>query len=221
MGEGACTYLVDKVGKHISEDLMLRQNNELRYRPLAGDPDETLQVADVLDITDDVSLGAPKHAHPAPKTSPEIQNTLHWIQNTLNDDEGTTMVGLKDEETESRRALMPEFNGCQVTFVYETEKKWVVKFHLRYQVNLGNFDPTTLRSGEIGHDIIGPQSIVSVETTNNDPSVLMFSGDRFWEPMEASAVTGINWVFPSAYAERFVKALHRAITLCGGKASAF
>jgi len=221
MGEGACTYLVDKVGKHISEDLMLGQNSELRYRPLAGDPDETLQVADVLDITDDVLLGTPKHGHPAPKTSPEIQKTLHWIQNTLKDDEGTTMVGLKDQETESRRALMPEFNGCQVTFVYETEKEYVVKSHLRYQVNLGKFDPTTLKSGEIGHDIIGPQSIVSVETTDNDPSVLMFSGDRLWEPMEASAVTGITWLFPSAYAERFVKALHRAITLCGGKTSAF
>ena len=36
MSEGECVYMWDRVGKHISEDLMLRQNNELRYCPLAG-----------------------------------------------------------------------------------------------------------------------------------------------------------------------------------------
>ena len=73
-----------------AEDWMVRQDNELRYRPLAGDT-RVLHVADILDITDDVLLGAPKHPHPAPKTSPEIQKTLHWIQNTLDDDEGKTL----------------------------------------------------------------------------------------------------------------------------------
>ncbi len=85
MAENECMYLLGKVGKHISEDLMVRQDNELRYRPLAGTETDA-QVADVLDITDDVLLGAPKHPHPAPKTSPEILKTLHWIQNTLNDE---------------------------------------------------------------------------------------------------------------------------------------
>ncbi len=101
MSDG-CIYMLDKVGKHIDADLMVRQDKELRYRPLAGYPD-SLQVADVLDIMDDESLGAPKHPHPAPKTSPEILKTLRWIQNTLDDGEGNTLYPGKNEETDISR----------------------------------------------------------------------------------------------------------------------
>jgi hypothetical protein len=217
MGEGECTYLVDKVGKHISEDLMLRQNNELRYRPLAGDQDEALQVADILDITDDVLLGAPKRPHPSPKTSPEIQKTLHWIQNTLDDEESKTYYG----KAETRVNLMPQMNGCQVTFVYETMDDWKLTYRMRNNVNLRDLDPTSLTSNVISHDAVGPVSMVRVHTTDKAQSVSLSINDLGWEPALVIPATDLNWELPSDYAERFVKALHRAITLCGGKASAF
>jgi hypothetical protein len=205
-----CVYMSNRVGKHIE---MYRQGNELRYR-FAG-------VADILDITDDVLAGTTRHSRPAPRTSPEIQKTLQWIQNTLKENEGTTMVLLTDNEIEGRRALMPEFNGCQVTFAYQTERDQIVRFHVRYQVDLHKLDPTTLTSFEEWHDLMGPVNWVSVETTNKEASIVMFASDWSWDPAEASTITEIIWVFPSAYAERFVKALHSAIALCGGKPSKF
>jgi hypothetical protein len=184
---------------------------------LAGDPDEILQVADILDITDDVLLGAPKRPHPSPKTSPEIQKTLHWIQNTLDDEESKTYYG----KAETRVNLMPQMNGCQVTFVYETMDNWKLTYRIRNKINLGDLDPTSLTSNVISHDVVGPVSMVRVHTTDKAQSVSLSINDLGWEPALVIPATDLNWEFPSDYAERFVKALHRAITLCGGKASAF
>ncbi len=223
MAENECIYMLGKVGEHISADLMIRQDDELRFRP-GGSTDF---VADILDITDDVLLGAPKHFHPAPKTSPEILNTLLWIQNTLNDDEGKTLHSGKDEETDtSRNNLMPELNGCQVTFVYENREEIradsKATYRSRNQVNLGDLDPTSLTSDVISHDILGdPVSMVRVHTTDKKPAVSLAINDRGWVPAHVMPTTDLLWELPSPYAERFVKALRRAITLCGGKASAF
>jgi hypothetical protein len=228
MTENECMYLWGKVGQHIDEDFMVRQDNELRYRPLAG-MEDTLQVADVLDITDDALLGAAKHPRPAPKTSPEILKTLHWIQNTLNDDEGKTLYAGKDEETDtSRNNLMPELNGCQVTFIYETREETnsssKATFRSRNQVNLGDLDPTSLTTRVISHYFLGfadPVSMVRVHTTDKVPSVLLAVNDRMWQPAPVTPTTDLDWELPSPYAEQFVRAIHRAITLCGGKASTF
>ena len=215
MAEHECVYLLDKVGKHISGDLMVWQDNELRYRPWTGF--KTEQTADILDITDDVLLGAPKRPHPAPKTSPEIQKTLHWIQNTLADEEGTTIYS-----AEKRVNRLPDVNGCQVTFVYATRIDWKETFHTRQQVNLGDLDPTSLTSGVISHEVLGdPVSMVRVHTTDKKPSVSLAINDRGWIPARVMPTTDLLWELPSPYAERFVKALRGAITLCGGKASAF
>ncbi len=71
MAEHECVYMRGQVGKHISGDLMVRQENELRYRPWADT--NTEQTADILDITDDVLLGAHKHLHPGPKITPKLR----------------------------------------------------------------------------------------------------------------------------------------------------
>ena len=159
----------------------------------------------------DVSLGAPKHSHPVPNTSQEIQETLHWIQNTLNAGDGKKSVEFKDGETHSQTNLMPELNGCQVTFVNEmrNETKGELKTTFLWRVNLGDLDPTSFDANV---------TLVTVHTTDKVPSIGMSTGgsavvvpatDLFWELSSQS------------YAERFVKALHHAVTLCGGKASAF
>jgi hypothetical protein len=220
MTENECMYLKGKIGQHIDEDFMVRGDDELRYRPF-GHFETSAPVADVLDITDDVLLGAPKHPHPAPKTSPEIQKTLHWIQNTLNDEEGKTLYESKDGKADVRINLMPELRGCQVTFVYATRSDWKEESHTRHQVNLGGLDPTSLKVDPVTHDIIGPVSIVTVFTTDKEPSISLAANDRAWEPANVIPTTDLLWELPSPYAERFVKALRQAITLCGGKSSSF
>ena len=228
MSENRCVYMSDTVGKHITEDKMLWywHDNELRYRPLAG-IETSAQVADILDITDDVLLGAPKHPHPSPKTTPEIQKTLHWIQNTLNDREGNTQYLGADGEIVNHRNLMTELNGCQVTFVYETgevekDKREQETFHSRSQVNLGDLDPISITSDDSAPEIGGgPVSTVRMHTTDKTASVSLAAGDRGWEGPLVIPATDLLWELPSPYAERFVKALRHAVTLCGGKASTF
>lgn len=122
---------------------------------------------------------------------------------------------------------MTELRGCQVTFVYETWKGEVRKgeeetFHSREQVNLGDLDPTSITSDDSAPEISGlPVTTVRVHTTDKTPSVNEAGGDRGWEPALVIQTTELLWELPSPYAERFVKALHHAITLCGGKSSAF
>ncbi len=226
--ENRCGYMSHTVGKYFSEDFMVRGDNELRYRPF-GRMETSAPVADILDITGDVLVGAPKHPNPAPKTSPEIQKTLQWIQNTLNDREGNTQYLGTDKAIANHINLMTEQNGCQETFVYETWEGKIGEaeneketFHSREQVNLGNLDPTSITSDDSAPEIGGgPVSTVRVHTTDKTASVSLTAGDRGWEPPLVIPTTDILWELPSPYAERFVKALHRAIALCGGKASSF
>ncbi len=122
--------------------------------------------------------------------------------------------------------LMPEVNGCQVAFVYETveetSKGSRTTDRSTSQVNFGDLDPTSLISRVISHDYLGdPVSMVGVHTTDKTPSVGQAGDDRWWAPALVMPTTVLDWQLPSPYAERFVKALHHAITLCGGKASAF
>jgi hypothetical protein len=180
-----------------------------------------------LDITDDVLLGAPKHSHPAPKTSPEILKTLRWIQNTLKDDEGKTQYLGADRKSVDHINLITDLDGCQVTFVHETseaekDNREEETFHSRTQVNLGELDPTSLTSDVSSPDILGlPVSTVRVHTTDKTASVSLAINDRGWEPPLVIPTTDLLWELPSPYAERFVKALKHAITLCGGKSSSF
>jgi Trypsin-like peptidase domain len=216
--EHECKYMPYAVGEHIAEDKILRQNNELRYLPFA---ETSGHVADILDITDDVPVGARKQPRPLPKTSPEIQKTLHWIQNTLDDGEGKTFYMLEDGRSETRTNLMPEATGCRVTFVEETKVDHEITNRLRVQTNLGDLDPSSLGSNVVSSDILGPQSMVFVHTTDKASSVGLALSDRRWKPSIETPTAGLQWVLPSPYAERFVKALKHAITLCGGKTSTF
>ena len=112
-------------------------------------------------------------------------------------------------------------------FVHETwelkkDKRDEETFHSREQVNLGDLDPTSITTDASAPEILGlPVSTVCVNTTDKTASVSLAACDRGWEPPHVIPTTDILWELPSSYAERFVKALHRAITLCGGKASAF
>jgi Trypsin-like peptidase domain len=143
MGEHDCTYMLMLVGKHISPELMWRQDKELRYQPWVGQ--DAVQTADILDITAEAPVGAPLRK-PSPKTSPEILKALHWIQNTLDDDEGNTVTATKDGKLSTRVNLLPDVNGCQVTFVYAIRGEQSKEtYRQRFEVKLGDLDPTSLK----------------------------------------------------------------------------
>jgi len=219
MAEHDCTYMHSLVGKHISPELMWRRDKELRYQPWSGQ--DTAQTADILDITAEALIGSPLRGS-SPKTSPEILKTLHWIQNTLADEEGKTIYLHEDGKDDTRVNLLPDVNGCQVTFVYATRSNWKETYHTRQQVNLGDLDPTSLEVDTVTHDVLGPVSLVTVHTTDKVPAVRLTVNDRNWQPaMAAMPSTDLLWELPAPYAARFAKALRRAITLCGGKSSSF
>jgi hypothetical protein len=178
-------------------------------------------VADVLDIIAEAPIGSPLR-RPSPKSSPEVSKTLHWIQNTLADEEGKTLYFSKDGKDDTRVNLLPDVNGCQVTFVYAERSDWKETYHTRQQVNLGDLDPTSIEVYKAPHDAIGPVSHVTVDTTDKVPTIRLTVNDRNWQPaMGTVPSTHLLWELPAPYAARFVKALKQAITLCGGKPSSF
>jgi len=236
MGEHDCTYMLTLVGKHISPELMWRQDKELRYEPWVGQ--DTVQTADILDITAEAPVGALLRK-PSPKTSPEILKALHWIQNTLDDDEGNTVTATKDGKLSTRVNLLPDVNGCQVTFVYAIRGEQSKEtYRQRLEVKLGDLDPTSLKVDTFTNDdVVGPVkldpevvpgdvaartvSTVTIHTTDKVPSVRLTLNDRNWRTGTSLSSTDLSWELPAPYAARFSKALRQAITLCGGKRSSF
>ena len=236
MAQHDCTYMHSLVGKQIRPELMWQQDKELRYQPWLGE--DTTQTADVLDITAEAPLDALLR-NSSPKTSPEILKTLHWIQNTLDDDEGNTVTATKDGKLSTRVNLLPDVNGCQVTFVYATRgENSKETYRQRLQVKLGDLDPTSLKVDTFTNDDVvsavklEPEvvpgdvaartvSTVTVHTTDKVPSVRLTLNDRNWRAGTSLSSTDLSWELPAPYAARFAKALRQAITLCGGKPSSF
>jgi hypothetical protein len=145
---------------------------------------------------------------------------LHWIQNTLADGEGRTLFGKDD----IRENLLPDVNGCQVTFVYSRARSdWEVTDHTRQQVNLGDLDPAslTVTDGLEDKDILGDSvRDVTVHTTDKVRTIRLTPNDWGWQPLTLQS-TDLLWQLPAPYAARFANALKHAITLCGGKPSSF
>lgn len=237
MGEHDCTYMPSLVGKQIRPELMWQHDKELRYQPWLGD--DTVQTADILDITAEAPVGALLRRS-SPKTSPEILKTLRWIQNTLDDDEGNTVYGMsnKDGTLGTRVNLLPDVNGCQMTFTHATRgDEGKETYHQRLQVNLGDLDPTSLKVDTFTTDdviavksapevvpgdvISRTMSTVTVHTTDKVPSVRLTLNDRNWRTGTSLSSTDLLWELPAPYSARFAKALRQAITLCGGKPSSY
>jgi hypothetical protein len=210
--EHRCMHL--KVGEHIRPEKIWIFDKDLSYCPFAGDDTKT-QWADVLDIVAEAPIGSPLQKPAAPRTSPEILKTLHWIQNTLADGEGRTLFG-----KEIRESLLSDVNGCEVTFVDSIRDGTKETFHSREHFNLKDLDPASFDVFTVEHDDLGPLSMVDVYTTDRVPTVRLSANDRHWLA-SGSTVTSIELELPSPYAARFAKALKHAITLCGGKPSAF
>jgi hypothetical protein len=213
--EHNCTFMHISVGQQISPELMWRQDKELRYQG----PSLGVQRAEILDITAEAPIGSPLR-RPSPKTSPEILKTLHWIQNTLADGDGNTLYGPGD----GRKNRLEEVNGCQVTFVYATGELFADTHHNRQQFDLGALDPTSVEVDTGPPDVLGPVSHVRVHTTDKVPAVRLTASEWEWNWQPAIVTvpsTDLMWELPAPYAARFAKALKNAITLCGGKASAF
>lgn len=215
-----CRYMPSLVGQHIPSELIWRQEKELRYWSWIH-LDTAQRRADILDIFAEGPINSPLR-RPSPRTSPEIVKTLHWIQNTLADGGGQTLYFSNDGGVEHRVNLLPELNGCQVTFVQATWNRSPLEesFRSRSEVNLGDLDPASLTSVSQLQDSIGPVSLVTVDTTDKVPAVHLTVNARNWKP-EVAPSTSLTWELGATYAARFAKALSQAITLCGGKRSSF
>ena len=113
-------------------------------------------------------------------------------------------------------------NGCQVTFVYATSIDFEEETHFRYQVNLGDLDPTSIEASDPSHRDFEPVSLVMVYTTDKVPTIRLNNEDRIWNPaIPTLPSTDMGWELPAPYAARFAKAFKQAIALCGGKSSSF
>lgn len=215
-----CMYIVHEVGKHIPSWQMWKGDMELRYEPFGVDNllKSSILDADILDIVAEAPMGSALRM-PSPKTSPEILKSLHWIQNTLADREGTTLYGTDD----IRENRLEDLDGCEVTFIHYTRNDEKVTDHTRVQVNLGALDPSSinLADGIENAAINGPVSDVIVHTTDKVPAVRQTLNDWSWQGSNTLTTTDLMWQLPAPYATRFEKALRHAITLCGGKPSSF
>jgi S1-C subfamily serine protease len=244
MGDG-CTYMQSLVGERVRAELIWRQDKELRYQPWLGQ--DTLQTADVLDIIAEGPVGSPLRRS-SPKTSPEILKTLRWIQNTLQDSKGDIAFAKENGPSGTRGILLPDVNGCEVTFAHTTfvdgerlGADWKQTFHARQSINLSDLDPTSLKVDTFVNkgDVLGPAnpdpdsdailgddaartvSLVTVYTTDSVPAVREKINDRNWRGGLPLQSTHLSWELPAPYGARFTKALKHAITLCGGKRSSF
>jgi hypothetical protein len=216
MTQHDCTYIA--VGQSMPSKLVSQQETEVRYTPWVGE--KTVETADVMDIVAEGPIGAQIHA-PVHKTGPEILKALDWMQNTLADGDGDTYYTTKGGQGETRANLLPDIDGCDVTFSYATRTDSKETYHARQSVDLGAFDPTSLSVAAATKDVIGPTSMVTVYTTDKVPAVRQETGDRSWNGALILSSTSILWELPSPYANRFIKALHQAIVFCGGKPSSF
>jgi hypothetical protein len=102
-----------------------------------------------------------------------------------------------------------------------TRSDWKETYRTRQQVNLGDLDPTSLKVDTVTQDVIGPVSIVTVYATDKVPAIGLTANDRSWRAAMTLPSTDLLWELPAPYADRFAKALHKAIALCGGKPSSF
>jgi len=151
--------------------------------------------------------------HAQSKNTPTLAETLQWMQNTLNADDGDTFV-----KTEKRLNRMPSAASCEVSFEYQTQSLPSRKttYQHTYTFNLKNIDPTSIVVFQSGGDILGPTSLVSATTTNKANLITLRSGNN-------EAIQTESWLveFGSPYAKRFAKAFTLAVNKCGGKPSFF
>jgi len=81
MSHDDCTYMVDKVGKSIGDDLMRQEQNQLVFSPLRGL--DTEQTADFLDITHDELIRTGSGLRPAQEqVESPIEATLSQMVRT-------------------------------------------------------------------------------------------------------------------------------------------
>lgn len=159
------------------------------------------------------------------QTNPSLADTLQWMQNTLNSEAGRMDVKT-GSSLEMRMWTMPEAASCKVTFEYQSGKAGVVSgfetvgWRAIYKFDLKDIDPTSIRTMPAGSDVMGPKSVMFLRT-RNDVASISYTLPLTLPDHSPFTTEWMVFEFGTPYAVRFVKAFKHAVSLCGGKASAF
>jgi hypothetical protein len=145
-----------------------------------------------------------------------LKDTVQWIQNSLNANQGNTFYG-SEGNLEKRILTVPSASSCEVTFEYKIMSGNKTTFKATDKLNLKDINPSTIRTVRAGKDSFGSTSLFFAETTNYaDAITLQIGGDDY-----SVQSSDLLFELPTAYAYRFEKAFKHAVALCGGKPSTF
>lgn len=167
----------------------------------------------------------------AQQDTPNLKETLEWMQNTLDSGAGSLYMSQKDGSTEKREVTLPDAKSCEVSFQYQTGllenySYGVIRkptFKVIERFNFKDIDPTTIESGEPTKDgkpadMIGSYVIFNATTRDNAKLISNNNGTTTTQTFTSDSLI---FELPYPYADRFTKAFKHAVTLCGGKASSF
>jgi hypothetical protein len=149
----------------------------------------------------------------AQKRSPDLVETLKWIQTSL------AAQGSYYMAEETRSVKLVKFSGCRVMFLYTTTKDSKETYRQEISLNLADIDSDTGLFGkfENTHDGLDDLGIFTASTRNDEKKVhikVMQSNMEFDD-------TGLIFEFHSEYGHKFSKAFRHAASLCGAKPSLF
>ncbi len=178
-------------------------------------------------------IGTAIHAQTQRQGSPNLKETLRWMQTTLENGGGEYEV-----HHEVRFVRLDDFDGCRVHFSYSTHQVPYANgepapepnktFHADYYFGLGDIDPTNITfskgSGIHADDdgLFEVPSFITIYTRNDEKKI----ASKFaWS--EASAKPDDTWLMfqldsiDADYIGRFAEAFTHAVKMCGGKPSLF
>ncbi len=242
MTDHDCTYMVDRVGKSIGDDLMRQEQNQLVFSPWRGI--NTVQTADFLDITNDELIRTGSGLSPAqeqvksppaaiasaaqkprveaplaelgpnekPPVPAKLSETLQWLKGASEEESGNGTTNITFESNGG--------DSCAVT-ITETRAKASPGFWIRESFSLTDIDPEDIQVENLGtgasKEAVAGQYSVRFHTTNYAKKIIHTSS-QLNEPIPTSDYT----VFTNElFAPKFKKAFKKAVELCGGKRSSF
>lgn len=162
---------------------------------------------------------------------PSLEETLQWIKNALSSEHGVTWdFGYERHDSiKGRRDVRSEINtesGCAVLFSeFEHFSDGNITNTYNYATNLQDLDPSSLKVEKAGTSWIdgttqGFGFMVSVSTTNLAKTISQsYKSDNISRNTQKSKLS--FYISSEEIGQRLAKALSHAITVCGGKSSAF
>lgn len=166
---------------------------------------------------------------PQQDKSPSLETTLDFMRNTLSR-YGYIHVTGKDQEIALKRdELCRVYVDWEIRYAMHTPQDRVYPYE--YQFHLGTIDPDSVKVTTSESQKDKPEgwklTNVHLATTDNRPTIWASASEwkeskKVPKSLQMAEFTDFDFQFrDQEQAEKFSKALKHAVTLCGGKASAF